>query len=195
MKKYLLILLAVLGAQLVMAQDVIVKINGEELQARVLEITTTDVMYLSADTTDTLNYRIAKTEVFMIRFANGTKEVFQENLPGTVAATATIVDPALMYEQGRQDARLHYNGTGAMLGSAASVFVAGPVGPIIIGAVKPRAKNNNMLQPDLAQNPDYKRGYEKQAHNRKIGKAALGFGIGTGASIMYLLLSVMSPGK
>ncbi len=193
MKKYLLLLFTVLGAQLVMAQDVIVKTNGEELKARVLEITTTDIAYLSADTTDAVNYKIAKAEVFMIRFANGTKEVFQENLPANT--TATIADPALMYQKGQQDARSHYKGTGALLGSAASVLIAGPVVPIIIGAVKPRAHYNKALPAASLQDPNYVRGYEKQAHKRKVGKAALGFGIGTGVGVLYLMLSVMSPGK
>ncbi|MER2996919.1 hypothetical protein [Pontibacter populi] len=195
MKKHLLILLSCLLAQVAMSQDVIVKINGEELKANVQEITTTDIIYLSADTTDTLNYSLAKTEVFMIRFANGTKEVFTENLPSETTNETTIVDPVMMYQKGRQDARLHYNGTGAMLGSAATVFLAGPVGPIIIGAVKPRARYNKALPAASLQDPNYVKGYEKQAHNRKIGKAAIGFGVGTGVGVLYLLLSVMSPGK
>ncbi|MBJ6118717.1 hypothetical protein JAO76_10965 [Pontibacter sp. BT310] len=195
MKKYLLILLSCLLAQVAMAQDVIVKINGDELMARVREITTTDIIYLSADTTDTLSYKLAKTEVFMVRFANGTKEVFTENLPAETVAKAPIADPAYMYQKGRQDARSYYNGTGALLGSAASVFLAGPVGPIIIGAVKPRARYNKALPAVSLQDPNYVKGYEKQAHNRKIGKAALGFGLGTGVGVLYLIMSVISPGK
>jgi hypothetical protein len=195
MKKYLLIVLSCLLAQVAMAQDVIVKINGDELKAIVQEITTSDIIYLSADTTDTLSYKLAKAEVFMVRFANGTKEVFTENLPSETIAKATIVDPAVMYQKGRQDARSYYNGTGAMLGSAASVFLAGPVVPIIIGAVKPRARYNKALPAASLQDPNYVRGYEKQAHNRKIGKAALGFGVGTGVGVLYLIMSVLSPGK
>ncbi|WP_162427167.1 hypothetical protein [Pontibacter pudoricolor] len=195
MKKYLLILLSCSLAQVALPQDVIVKINGDELKARVKEITTTEITYLSADTTDILNYKMAKAEVFMVRFANGTKEVFSENLLSETIAKATIANPALMYQKGRQDARSYYNGTGALLGSAASVFLAGPVGPIIIGAVKPRARYNKSLPAASLQDPNYVKGYEKQAHNRKIGKAALGFGIGTGVSVLYLILSVMSPGK
>jgi hypothetical protein len=195
MEKYLLILFSFLLAQVAMAQDVIVKINGDELKARVREITTTDILYLSADTTDTLSYKLAKTEVFMVRFANGTKEVFTENLLAETIAKTTIADPAYMYQKGRQDARSYYHGTGALLGSAASVFLAGPVGPIIIGAVKPRARYNKALPAVSLQDPNYVKGYEKQAHNRKIGKAALGFGLGTGVGVLYLILSVMSPGK
>jgi hypothetical protein len=195
MKKYLLILLSCLLAQVAMAQDVIVKINGNELKANVREITSTDIIYLSADTTDTVTYKLAKTEVFMVRFANGTKEVFTENLPSETTAKTAVADPAYMYQKGRQDARSYYSGTGAMLGSAASVFLAGPVVPIIIGAIKPKAHNNHVLPYTSLQDPNYVRGYEKQAHNRKIGKAALGFGVGTGVGVLYLIMSVMGGGR
>ena len=160
-------------AQVAIAQDVIVKINGDEIKVNVQEITITDIFYLSADTTDTLNHKLAKSEVFMIRFAN----------------------PAMMYQKGRQDARLHYNGNGAMLGSAATVLLAGPVGPIRIGAVRPGARYNKALPAASLQDPNTVKGYEKQAHNRKTGKAALGFGIGSGIGVLYRVMSVLSPGK
>jgi len=187
MKKYLLFILCLVLAQAAMAQDVIVKIHGDELKAKVLEITPTNIIYQLPDAPDSVKQTIAKAEVFMLRYANGTKEVFSENLPsGTIAKP----DPAHMYQKGRQDARLHYNGTGAMLGSAASILLAGPVGPVIIGAVKPRAHNNHALPYTLLQDPNYVRGYEKQAHNRKIGKVAIGTGLGVGASVLLILLTI-----
>ncbi|MEJ8757390.1 hypothetical protein WG947_10305 [Pontibacter sp. H259] len=195
MKKYLFFILCLVLVQTTLAQDVIVKINGDELKAKVLEVTPINIIYQLPDAPDSVKLSIAKAEVFMLRYANGTKDVFSENLPSENATTEPVADPAFMYQKGRQDARLYYNGTGAMLGSAASVFLAGPVGPIIIGAVKPKARNNHALPYTSVQDPNYVRGYEKQAHSRKIGKAALGFGIGTGVRILYLLLSVMSPGK
>ena len=182
-------------AQVAIAQDVIVKINGDEIKVNVQEITITDIFYLSADTTDTLNHKLAKSEVFMIRFANGTKEIFTANLASETAERTTIVDPAMMYQKGRQDARLHYNGNGAMLGSAATVLLAGPVGPIRIGAVRPGARYNKALPAASLQDPNNVKGYEKQAHNRKTGKAALGFGIGSGIGVLYRVMSVLSPGK
>jgi len=187
MKKYLLFILCLVLAQTAMAQDVIVKINGDELKAKVLEITPTNIIYLLPDAPDSVKQTIAKAEVFMLRYANGTKDVFTENLPSETIAKP---DPAHMYQKGRQDARLHYNGTGAMLGSAASVLLAGPVGPVIIGAIKPRAHSNHALPYTLLQDPNYVRGYEKQAHNRKIGKVAIGTGLGVGASVLLILLTI-----
>ena len=188
MKKYLFLLLVILLAQAANAQDVIIKINGDEMNARVREITPTQIIYLSADTTDTLSYKIAKSEVFMLRFANGTKEVFHENLP-PVAVTA---NPKDMYLKGRQDARKYYDGQGVMWGSAAAMFMGGPIGPVIIGAIRPRANNNPALAYTALQDKNYVKGYEKQAHNQKIGKAAIGAGIGTAAMFLLVIGMVAS---
>ena len=61
------------------AQDVIMKKNGEEFNAKVLGITTEVVKYKRSDNPDGPLISILKSEVFMIKFANGTKEVFGLN--------------------------------------------------------------------------------------------------------------------
>lgn len=190
MKKYLLFLICILLVQVVSAQDVIVKINGDEIKGKVTEINLAEVLYQSLDSTDSTNYSILKSEVFMVRFANGTKEVFQENLPVVAETARPIQDPSQMYLQGQQDARSYYRGEGAMWGSAASMFLIGPVGPVVIGAVKPKAYKNPVPTPSVLQDQHYVRGYENQAHKRKIGKAAIGAGIGTAALFALILLTV-----
>lgn len=61
------------------AQDVIVKKNGDEVNAKVLEITTDAVKYKRTDNLEGPTISIYKNEVFMIKYANGTKETFQLN--------------------------------------------------------------------------------------------------------------------
>lgn len=51
--------------------------NGEEVSARVLEITPTEVKYQKCGVTDGPLYIVKKTDVFMIKYANGSKEVFK----------------------------------------------------------------------------------------------------------------------
>ncbi|SMB94883.1 hypothetical protein SAMN00120144_2098, partial [Hymenobacter roseosalivarius DSM 11622] len=66
-----------LGASLsVQAQDTILRTDGDEVKARVLAITPTDVAYVPTTeppSTDTLH--LVATQVFLIRYANGTKEI------------------------------------------------------------------------------------------------------------------------
>lgn len=94
-----------------------------------------------------------------------------------------------MYLLGKRDAKQYYTGNGAMWGSAASTLLAGPVGPVVIAVIKPRAKNNMVSDVSYLQDPHYVKGYEKQAHKKKAGKAAIGLGIGSVALMTWLFVS------
>lgn len=192
MKKILTVIACSMLAQLAFAQDVIVKINGDELKVKVLEITLHEVVYQSPDSVTGINSSIPKSELFMIRFENGTKEVFETNLAGQSDSVTQHYDPAQMFYRGQQDARLYYTGEGAMWGSAASMVLIGPLGPVVIGAIKPKAHNNPVPSHLFLQDPNYVNGYEKQAHKRKIGKSALGAGIGTAAILALVVIMLAS---
>lgn len=51
--------------------------NGDEVSAKVLEITPTEIKYQKCGVTDGPLYIVKKTDVFMIKYANGSKEVFK----------------------------------------------------------------------------------------------------------------------
>ncbi|MCB2406699.1 hypothetical protein [Hymenobacter lucidus] len=76
MRRLLLLLTCCLLALTSYAQDTLTKQNGEELQVKVLEITPTEIHYKRFDYQDGPLIIVRKTDVFMIRYANGTKEVF-----------------------------------------------------------------------------------------------------------------------
>lgn len=78
MKKLLLTLSAMCLFVLCQAQDVLIKKNGDELQVKVEEITPTQVKYRRFDNLEGPLISVSKTTVFMIRYENGTKEVFNE---------------------------------------------------------------------------------------------------------------------
>ena len=61
-----------------MAQDVIVLKNGDEIKSLVQEIGTEYVKYKRFDNQTGPIYNMAKTEIFMIKYENGTKDVFSE---------------------------------------------------------------------------------------------------------------------
>lgn len=80
MKRILLSLLGLLFVALsAQAQDLLTKQNGEELQVKVLEITPTDVRYRRTDNPDGPLITLRRTDVFMIRYASGAKELFGTN--------------------------------------------------------------------------------------------------------------------
>jgi hypothetical protein len=193
MKKFLLISLSILFVQVVYAQDIIIKVSGDEVKVKVLEITPDKVLYHAPDSVNGKRYSLNKADVFMIRFANGTKEVFKENLQPLDKKNKVAYNPEQMYKLGQEDARKYYKGNGAMWGSAASMFAPLPGGPIIIAAVRPKVHAGIVPSAELLQSSDYVEGYEKQAHKRKIGKSAVGAGIGLGLLSTLLILMMNAP--
>lgn len=61
-----------------MSQDVIYKRSGDEINAKVLEVGATIIRYKATDNPDGPIFSILKSDVMMIKYANGTKDVFQE---------------------------------------------------------------------------------------------------------------------
>ena len=58
--------------------DVLIKMNGHEISARVIKITPVSIEYKRCDVPDGPLYVEKKSAVFMIKFQNGTKEVFSK---------------------------------------------------------------------------------------------------------------------
>lgn len=67
------------------AQDLLTRRNGDEVQVKVVEITPDLVRYRRFDNPDGPLISVYKADVFMIRYANGTKDVL--NAPPPAAAT------------------------------------------------------------------------------------------------------------
>jgi hypothetical protein len=60
---------------------------------------------------------------------------------------------------------------------------------IIVGAVRPDPTRFYSPTPELLRNPAYLKGYQVQAHRRKVGKAATGFCIGLGSFLLFALVA------
>jgi hypothetical protein len=58
------------------AQDTMFKMDGEQIEVKVLEITASEVKYKLTSNLDGPTYILPKAEVYMVEYANGSKEVF-----------------------------------------------------------------------------------------------------------------------
>ncbi|KAA3438502.1 hypothetical protein [Rufibacter hautae] len=100
MKKTLLLLVVLFTWGVAQAQDLIIKRNGEEISAKILEITPELVKYQRADYLEGPLISILKKEVFMIKYANGNKETFNAPAPAVstsmAPSNATTSEPQLM---------------------------------------------------------------------------------------------------
>ena len=83
MKKVIGILLFVLFSNALVAQDIITKKDGEDIQAKVLEVLTSEIKYKKFDFQDGPTYTELKSNILMIRYENGLKDIFvQEKVTG-----------------------------------------------------------------------------------------------------------------
>lgn len=63
------------------SQDVIVNTSADSIRVKVLEISPTEVKYKKADNQTGPTYSILKSDVYMILYENGSKEVFNQIEP------------------------------------------------------------------------------------------------------------------
>ncbi|GAB3195097.1 hypothetical protein ABID22_000002 [Pontibacter aydingkolensis] len=191
MKQSILLGLLLVLIQSAFAQDKIVKLNGDEIKARVREIKLQEIVYQHPDSLEGKLHLIPKAEVFMVQYENGTKEMITQSVVNQDSEPITRT-PEQMYELGRYDAQHLYKGRGAMWGSAASgfVFPYGLAGSAAIGLVKPKAKNHPVSDVAYLSDPNYVKGYEDRAKRRKWGKVAAGTGIGLGVATVFIAVLV-----
>ena len=97
MRTFLLFVLLALVSGATHAQDTLTKRNGDELLVKILEITPAEVKFRRADNLDGPIVSVWRSDVFMIRYANGTKEVFNSvpvYSPARPPAQAVATAPA-----------------------------------------------------------------------------------------------------
>lgn len=93
MKKILVLLALLFTTVSIFAQDIITKKNGEEIQAKVLTINSQEINYLKWNNQNGPTYTIAINEVFMIKYANGEKDVFNDKAKETPQQQSVIMVP------------------------------------------------------------------------------------------------------
>ncbi|HOG41812.1 MAG TPA: hypothetical protein PLI69_04650 [Bacteroidales bacterium] len=104
MKKIFLSLIAVIAfINLANAQDFVIMRNGDEIRAKVLEITVDEVKYRLYDEPDGVIYTVWKTDIIMIHYESGRSEVFSKQvMPGPYYSQRVPVDglrPGMKYNE------------------------------------------------------------------------------------------------
>lgn len=62
----------------IFSQDIITKKTGEDISAKITEVTLTEIKYKKFDNLEGPIFSILKSEVLMIRYENGTKDIFND---------------------------------------------------------------------------------------------------------------------
>jgi hypothetical protein len=198
MKKTILVLFYLSISFISFSQDIITKKNGDEIKAKVTEITGTEVKYKKFEYQTGPTYTVDKSEIFMVKYENGSKDILNDiSTNATVNTSASDLSSLEMEEKGIQDAKTFYKGQNSGAGGtlAATILTSPLIGLIpalACSTTEPSDENLNYSDRQLAKNPDYYRGYSEQAHKIKKKKIWSAFGIGS--AIWLGLIIIFSSG-
>lgn len=189
----IIVLSSLLPARAWAQADTILRLDGEEVRGRVLTIDPVRLRYLPAvpAVPDTLTLPVA--EVFLVRYANGTRELLHPDAAGPGGAPDPL--PGLTEGQrvasGTADASQSYVPRGTFLGLAAITLGNPILGLAAAVSVATRPLRSDRLRapnPALLADPSYAAGYGRQAHDIKRRKAWGGFALGLGALLSLVAI-------
>ena len=192
MRKIILtVLTTIFILSLCFSQDVITTRSGESIQAKVLEVGQTEIKYKKFDNPDGPGYWILKSVVLMVKYENGTIDVFKvEKKSADSSFVVSLTENLFM--KGQADAARYYKkyngaGTGTLITSLISPLV-GLIPAIACSSTKPREINLDYPNSGLMKNPDYYLGYTQKAKKIKQGKVWTNWGIAFGVNIIVVII-------
>jgi len=182
--------------------DIITLRNGDELEVQVIEIGATEIKYKKCSYLDGPIYAVPKSDVFMIKYPNGTKDVFKEKADSpppveespyelvtephpSVAEAFPEVQKELTYSekyaQGQADA-LSYHRSGDWYYAG---VLLGLIGILIAALSNPQPKHHTPLAGDHA----YRKGYTQAAKNMNTTAALYGWLVFLAVFFIILLVA------
>ena len=177
-----------LGSNVAYSQDVITKKTSEDIQAKVIEVNTTEIKYKKFDNQNGPTFTILKTDVLMIRYENGSKDIFNETTP----VKTTQVETENYFLKGQKDAAIYYNGhkgagTVTLVTSLLLTPLVGLIPALACSLTPPQTQNLNYPNEKLFSNSDYQNGYIQKAKKIKTNKVWTNWGIALGINTILIL--------
>jgi hypothetical protein len=167
MKKLILtVLTSILTISFCFSQDTLKMKSSENLQAKILEVTPTEIKYKRFDNLSGPIFTILKSNVLMILYENGTKDIFAEEEQNQTVTMSDEISDSLFF-QGQEDALTHYRGykgagTGTLIASLVSPLV-GLIPAVACSSTPPDKSTLNYQRESLMNKPDYANGYKRKS--------------------------------
>jgi hypothetical protein len=171
-------------------KDTILMKSGEELICKITEVNPTYIVCQLADSDSVSNRIIPKETIFILKYANGTRDVFSLDAP-----VVSNENAEMMFINGEADAKKYFKTSGVFWGSFGSTLINPTIGiptTVILATTKPNRDNFKTPYPALLKNENYYKGYEKGAHKKKIAKSITGFGTAVGVWVVFIMVVVAS---
>ena len=172
------------------SQDVITKKTGDDLQVKIIEVGQSEIKFKKHDNQEGPIFTISKSDVLIVRYANGTKDIFdQENKKANNLESATSTED--QYQKGQTDASKYYEG---YRGAGTGTLVTGLISPLVglipafaCSSAEPKDINLDYPSSELMKNPDYYKGYTQKAKKIKKNKVWKNWGIAFGVNLVAIL--------
>lgn len=170
------------------SQDVLTKKTGDDIKAKVLEVTTTEVKYKKFDNLNGPVFSILKSELLLIRYENGSKDVFNDSKK----VEEKIVSGKDFYQEGQSDANRFYRGykgAGNTVLATSLLFspLVGLIPAAICASADPQDENLDYPSSDLMKNSEYANGYRHRAKKIKQKKVWTNLGVAFGINLVLVL--------
>ncbi|NQW77703.1 MAG: hypothetical protein HQ449_00150 [Chitinophagaceae bacterium] len=187
-KLFLGLFIFLLSTTLCFSQDVLTKKSGDDILAKVLEVTSTEVKYKKFDNQSGPIFTILKSELLMVRYENGTKDLFNE----TKKIENIVPMGRDLFREGQADASKYYKGyKGAGTTVMATSLLLSPLVGLIPAALcstaDPKEENLNYPSTDLMKKAEYAEGYNQKAKKIKQGKVWTNWGVAFGINLALVL--------
>lgn len=191
MKIFVTIILFISAAFFVKAQDIIILKNGDEISSKITEVNVSDIKYKKVDNLEGPTYSVLKSDIFMIKYKNGSKDIFNQPKENS-NENAQPKSTDNMFYQGETDATKYYRGyKGAGTGTCVATLFVGVFGLIpAIACSSTPPSDENLMYPsnDLMKNMDYNNGYRQNAKRIKSKKVWGNFGIALAIDFVAILI-------
>jgi len=165
-------------------QDLITKKNGEDIKAKVTEVTLTEIKYKKFENLEGPIYSLLIKDVIIIRYENGSKDLFAQDTPSISN-----------FEQGQLDASKYYyvpKSDESLVLTTTSLLtpLVGGIAAAIESNKKIKDENLNYLNKTLINNTEYKNGYKQMATKIRKKKIYYKFLVGTGFNLAIVLFLI-----
>jgi hypothetical protein len=194
MKNLILLILLTSSLNIIKAQDTLTMRTGDNLVAKVIEVGSSEIKYKKIDNLNGPVFTILKSDLYLIRYENGTKDDFSN-----ISKVANAQD---MYTLGYNDAVKYYKnykvaGNSVLLTSALPFygFIFGGTSAAIASASEPSDENLDYPDLNLMKNEDYARGYRTSAKNIKRKKILTNYVSGLAISGITLVAVAVALSK
>ncbi len=178
------------------SQDIITKVTGEDIRTKVLEVRPTEIKYLNFDNQSGPVYFLPTIEVLIIRYENGTKDIFNTKI---VEHTDTVISQESQEQLGRQgtfDAIQYYEGYKP---ASTTTFVVGLLSPlaglipaITCASTPPKDLNLNYPNRDLMNYYEYSKAYKAKAKKIKKERIWKNWGIAFAVNLIAAVALINS---